>query len=60
MFAGVVTFVFGISLANMETHRGTTKIMLTMINLVSLTILLVTLLMLSRLPKAQEDLSFKV
>ncbi|VVC32907.1 Hypothetical protein CINCED_3A006066 [Cinara cedri] len=56
----VFSFVFGISLANMESHRGTVKTVLMLVNLVSLFVLLVTLLMLGRLPEAQEDLSFKV
>jgi len=57
---GVCSFVFGISLANIESHRGSTKNILMFINLIALLILIVTLLMLGRLPKAEEDLSFKV
>jgi len=56
----VCSFVFGISLANMASHRGTTKNVFMFINLISLLVLIVTLLMLGRLPKAEEDLSFKV
>lgn len=52
--------MFGISLANMASHRGTTKSVFMFINLISLLVLIVTLLMLGRLPKAEEDLSFKV
>ncbi|XP_025416766.1 high affinity cationic amino acid transporter 1-like [Sipha flava] len=54
------SFVFGISLANMESHYGATKNMFMIINVISLLVLLITLLMLSRLPTAVEDLSFKV
>jgi amino acid transporter len=56
----VCTFVFGISLANMESHHGNTRNVLMIINVISLLVLLVTLFMLSRLPTAVEDLSFKV
>lgn len=52
--------MFGISLANIQSHHGNTKNVLMFINLVSFLVLVVTLLMLSRLPKAEEDLSFKV
>lgn len=60
VFKGVFSFVFGISLANMASHHGTTRNVLMIINILSFLVLLVTILMLGRLPKAQEDLSFKV
>lgn len=56
----IFSFVFGISLSNMASHSGTTRNVLMIINILSLLVLLVTMLMMSRLPKAQEDLSFKV
>jgi len=57
---GVCTFVFGISLANMESYHGTTRKVLMIINVISILVLLITLIMLSRHPTAEEDLSFKV
>ncbi|XP_022163259.1 high affinity cationic amino acid transporter 1-like [Myzus persicae] len=54
------TFVFAISLANMESHHGNTRNVLMIINVIALLVLLVTLFMLGRLPTAVEDLSFKV
>jgi len=59
-YTGVFTFVFGISLANMESHHGNTRNVLMIINVISLLVLLITLFMLARLPTAVEDLSFKV
>ncbi|XP_060870377.1 cationic amino acid transporter 2-like isoform X2 [Metopolophium dirhodum] len=56
----VCAFVFGLSLANMKSHYGNTKNVLMIINIISILVLLVTLFMLSRLPTAVEDLSFKV
>ncbi|XP_015372124.1 PREDICTED: high affinity cationic amino acid transporter 1-like [Diuraphis noxia] len=56
----VCTFVFGISLASMESHLGNTRNVLMIINVISLLVLLITLFMLARLPMAVEDLSFKV
>ncbi|XP_022163272.1 cationic amino acid transporter 2-like [Myzus persicae] len=56
----VCTIVFGISLANMQSHHGNTRNVLMMVNVIALLVLLVTLFMLGRLPTAVEDLSFKV
>ncbi|XP_022163277.1 cationic amino acid transporter 2-like [Myzus persicae] len=56
----VCTIVFGISLANIESHYGNTRNGLMIVNLIALLVLLITLFMLGRLPTAVEDLSFKV
>ncbi|KAL4112398.1 hypothetical protein QTP88_016197 [Uroleucon formosanum] len=53
-------FVFGLSLANMESQHGNTKNVFMIVNIISILVLLVTMFMLSRLPTAVEELSFKV